>query len=166
MQITSVLLIGTSCRSSYIAGDASAKSRSTALRPKCACLARRGGSNRCINSGFRRILCRGATTVVARYSLRWRGSGRVDDPYGGSWVDPPTLRINSIQPHAPAHALPQGKFRRCHSKHSAKGSCQVRRVGKSRRSCVGANRTVADHRGTRARRGVTIGRTEQPKEGL
>ena len=40
------------------------------------------------------------------------------------------MRINSIQRHAPAHSLPQGKVGRCHSEHSAKGSCQVRRVGK------------------------------------
>ena len=40
------------------------------------------------------------------------------------------MRINSIQGHAAAHSLPQSKVGRCHSEHSAKGSCQVRRVGK------------------------------------
>jgi len=40
------------------------------------------------------------------------------------------MKINSIQRHAPAHSLPQCKVGRCHSEHSAKGSCQVRRVGK------------------------------------
>src|SRR5262249_6199077 len=34
-----------------------------------------------------------------------------------------------IQPHARALSLPQGKVGRSHSEHSAKGSCQMRRVG-------------------------------------
>ena len=41
------------------------------------------------------------------------------------------MRINSIQRHASAHSLPQGKVGRCHSEHSARRSCQVRRVGKA-----------------------------------
>jgi hypothetical protein len=40
------------------------------------------------------------------------------------------MRINPIQRYAPAHSLPQGKVSRRHSEHSAKGSCQVSRVGK------------------------------------
>src|SRR5438552_12683371 len=68
--------------------------------------------------------------VSGDYSLHRRGSGRGDNSYGGSWVDPFAMRINSIQRHAPAHSLAQCKVGRCHSEHSAKGSCQVRRVGK------------------------------------
>src|SRR5215469_7826685 len=105
------------------------------------------GSNRHINFGFRRILRRGASTVVAHCSLHRRDSGRGDNPYGGSWVDPFAMRINSIQGHAPAHSLAQGKIGWCHSEHSAKGSGQMRSIGKpgamSRGGDGGATHQVA-----------------------
>jgi hypothetical protein len=57
------------------------------------------------------------------------------------------MRIDSIQRQAPAHSLPQGKIGGCHSEHPAKGSCQVRRVGKpgivSGCSYAGARHQVA-----------------------
>jgi len=98
--------------------------------PQLTCLASSSGSNRGSNPGFRRVLCRGAPAVVAHCPLHRRGSGRGDNPDCGSRVDSFAMRIDSIQRHATAHALAQGKVGRCHSKHSAKGSCQVRRVGK------------------------------------
>ena len=57
------------------------------------------------------------------------------------------MRINSIQRHASAHSFSQGKVGRCHSEHSAIGSCQVRRIGKSstvsRYAHTGASHQVA-----------------------
>ena len=88
------------------------------------------GSNRRINSGFGRILRRGAPTVVAHCSLHRRGPGSGNNSYRGSWIDPFGMRINSIQRYAPTHPLAQSKVGRRHSQHSAKGSCQVRRIGK------------------------------------
>ena len=94
------------------------------------CLPSPSGSNRRINSGIRRILCRGTPKILALRPLHWCGSGRGDNPYGGSRINRLAMRINLIQRHASTHAFPQRKIGRCHSKHSAKGSCQVCRIGK------------------------------------
>jgi len=57
------------------------------------------------------------------------------------------MRIHSIQSHAAAHSLPQGKVAGCHSEHSAEGSCQVRRVGKPR-TVSSCGYTCASHQVT------------------